>query len=211
MLWAFFEESDMKLFEQYQHSKSLSTAEFEELLKSLGKLESELEFEGRFTRNEKIVAFREMENFVFGEGIGKLDSRNAFRISYRLFFRLFRNHISMWDIPPQGKKLSVFKTKSSFIWKAEIRCDSQEITEYGNAILRLNSFSFDEIRKLSIEIMNNGFPRNGINEFVPISRLSNQPYLFYSEKMNKEEYAFHFFVEYKISKFQIQPPFKLDD
>jgi hypothetical protein len=190
----------MDLFERDSHSKSLSTAEFEELLKSFEGLESKLEFEGHFTRDEKIVAFREMEEFVFGEGIGKSDSRKAFRVSYRLFFRLFRNYISMWNIPPQGKKLSVFKTKSSFIWKAEIRCDSQEITEYGNAILKLNNFSFDEIRKLSIEIMNNGFPRNGINEFVPISRLSNQPYLFYSEKINDEEYTLHLFIKYSLAK-----------
>ena len=193
----------MKLFEQYPNSQSLSKEEFEELSKNLGELESKLEFEGRFTRNEKIVAFREMENFVFGERIGNLDSRKAFTISHRLFFMLFRTSIGI-ENPSSTNSFFLFKTENVFLWKATITCDKDDNDKYCQTISRLNEFSLKEKRDLVLQILKPSgwiqrFQKGDVYELLPISRLSNQPYLFYSEKINEEEYTFHFFVEHKIS------------
>ncbi|MFT5916393.1 MAG: hypothetical protein ACJAWV_002458 [Flammeovirgaceae bacterium] len=129
MLELFLKKNNMDLFEQDSHSKSLSTADFEELLKSLEKLESKLEFKGRFTREEKIVTFREMEEFVFGEGIGNINSKRALKVCHAMFFLLFRNDMNVSE-PSSENKFHLFGTKECFAWQASITCNPTDKKEY---------------------------------------------------------------------------------
>jgi tetrahydromethanopterin S-methyltransferase subunit G len=194
-------ENNMELFEQDLHSKSLSTAEFEKLLKSLEKLESKLEFKGHFNREEKIVAFRKMEEFVFGEGIGNIDSKRALKVCHAMFFLLFRNDMNVSE-PSSENKFHLFGTKEYFAWQASIACNSTDKEDYSKAIIRLNELSKKEKHWLHMSILKPSTPPRSTNiyELLPISRLSNHSCLFYSEKINDKEYTLHLFVKYSLAK-----------